>query len=146
MFSSDTTGRTDKRTLFVLAGGSEVVEELAAAARHKEKRRTPSSSEKCWPTTTPHPMALSALAHPCAAEEPTKGRSLSLRAVLPPQLDIMKSGERPFSLDNRWRDLTSVLNTRGKVPKRSRGWRSQLDIRKAEEPAFSARHQKTPPS
>ena len=29
-----TTGRTDKRTLLVLEGGSEVVEELAFVARH----------------------------------------------------------------------------------------------------------------
>ncbi|MFC7687890.1 hypothetical protein [Ureibacillus sp. GCM10028918] len=31
-----TTGRIDKRTLFVLAGDSEVVEELAPAARHRK--------------------------------------------------------------------------------------------------------------
>jgi len=33
-----TTGRTDKRALFALEGGSEVVEELAFEARQKEKR------------------------------------------------------------------------------------------------------------
>jgi len=34
-----TTGGTDKRSLFDLVGGFEVVEELAFAARHQEKRR-----------------------------------------------------------------------------------------------------------
>ncbi|QCR30891.1 hypothetical protein C1N55_01215 [Lysinibacillus sp. SGAir0095] len=37
--ASKTTGEIDQRTLFVLAGDLEVVEELAPAARQKEKRK-----------------------------------------------------------------------------------------------------------
>jgi len=61
---------------------SEVVEELAPAARHIEMRKVLASSEDNWPTKTPRPVVLSALAHPCAAEESTKGRSLSLKTIL----------------------------------------------------------------
>jgi len=46
-----------------------------------EKWRTLFSSDNNWPTTTPRPVALSALAHPWAAEGLTKGRFLSLQAA-----------------------------------------------------------------
>ncbi|MFC7686771.1 hypothetical protein [Ureibacillus sp. GCM10028918] len=75
----------------VLAGDSEIVEELAPAARQRKAKGARSAprrrkrnillhrrhdshrvSPNNWPTRTPHRVALSALAHPCAAEESTK--------------------------------------------------------------------------
>jgi len=43
-----TTGRTDKRALFALEGGSEVVEELAFGARQKKSGARSFSRDQCW--------------------------------------------------------------------------------------------------
>jgi len=86
-----TTGGIDKRTLFVLAGDSEVVEELAPAARQKEKRRRPGSPDKRWKARIESIFS----AFDRGTEATSRGWA--------PELDKKKSGGARFSPDKRWK-------------------------------------------